>query len=94
MPFVAEVQVTPIDPGHQISAQTQDLTRFGCFVETATPLADGTKINLHISHNGETVVAQGIVAYSRKGTGMGVGFTFMEPSSASILDTWLSDLRP
>jgi len=80
LPFVAEVQVTPIDPGHQISAQTQDLT-------------DGTKITLHISHNGETVVAQGIVAYSRKGTGMGVGFTFMEPSSVSILDTWLSDLR-
>lgn len=92
LPFVAAVQVTSIDSGEQIAAQTQDLTRSGCFVETPTPFADGTKISLQISNNGKSVVTQGIVAYSRKGMGMGIGFTFMEPGSLPVLEAWLSEL--
>ncbi len=60
-------------------------------METATPFAGGTEISLQISHNGESVAAQGVVAYSRSGVGMGVGFTFLEPASVSILDGWLSE---
>ena len=81
--------MTCIDTGDQIAAQTEDLTRSGCFIETGAPFADGTKLALQISHNGATVTALGEVAYLRAGTGMGVRFTAVEPDSVEILDAWL-----
>jgi len=66
---------------------------FGCFVETTTPFAKGTKVALRISHDGTIFVAQGCVAYSRSAAGMGIRFMSVEPSSASILDAWLAELR-
>jgi PilZ domain len=77
----------------QLAAHTEDLSVFGCFVETATPFPAGTKVRLRISHAGVNFVAQGTVAYSRDHGGMGVAFTSIEPSCLSILDAWLADLR-
>lgn len=91
--FVAGVQVTCIDTGKQIAAHTEDLTLFGCFVETTTPFAAGTKVVLRITHGGKIVVAQGKVAHSRRDGGMGIRFTSIEPTSVSILDAWLIELR-
>lgn len=48
------------------------------------------KVGLRISHDGVVFVAQGTVAYSLSGKGMGIKFTFIEPSSISILDAWLT----
>lgn len=62
----------------------------GCFVETTNPFVGGTKVGLNISHDGVVFVAQGTVAYSLAGKGMGIKFTFIEPSSISILDSWLT----
>lgn len=93
LPFVAGVQVTAIDTGAQISAHTEDLTLFGCYVETITPFALGTKVAIRISHSGTVVVAQGKVAHSEKGSGMGIRFTSIEPNSQSTLDDWVTQLR-
>jgi len=87
------VQVTDLDTGAMVAAHTEDLSLFGCFVETTKPFADGTKVRLRISHNGTVFAAQGRVAYARNGAGMGIGFTSIEPSSVSILDDWLTELR-
>lgn len=62
----------------------------GCFVETTNPFIGGTKVGLTISHDGVILVAQGTVAYSLSGKGMGITFTFIEPSSVAILDGWLT----
>jgi signal transduction histidine kinase len=62
----------------------------GCFVETTNPFTAGTKVGLRISHDGVVLVAQGTVAYARSGEGMGITFTFMEPSSTALLDAWLT----
>jgi hypothetical protein len=77
----------------QLGAHTEDLSVFGCFVETAAPFPVGTTVRLRISHAGVNFMAQGKVAYSRKDGGMGVAFTSIEPSSLPILDAWLADLR-
>jgi hypothetical protein len=92
LPFVAGVQVTCVDTGDQIAAQTEDLTRSGCFIETSTPFADGTKVALRFLYNGAVVIALGEVAYSRAGNGMGIRFTAIEPSSVPVLDAWLAEL--
>lgn len=93
LPFVAGIQVTSLDSGDQIAAHTEDLNLFGCFVETITPLAEGTQVEVRISHNGASFVAQGKVAHSERGKGMGIRFTSVEPSSAPVLDAWLTELQ-
>jgi hypothetical protein len=58
-----------------------------------TSFVEGTRVALRISHNGTILVAQGKVAHSQGGDGMGIRFTSIEPSSMSILDGWLTELR-
>ena len=77
----------------QLAAHTEDLSVFGCFVETTAPFPAGTKVRLRISHAGVNFLAQGKVAYARNDGGMGIAFTSIEPSSLPILDAWLADLR-
>ena len=53
----------------QIAAHTQDLSAYGCFIETVTPFSAETKVRLRISRGGQQFVAQGKVSYSRPGVG-------------------------
>ena len=92
-PFVAGIQVTDLVTEKQLAAHIEDLSLFGCFVETVDPFPAGTKVRLRISYGGANVLAQGTVAYSRDNGGMGIAFTSIEPSSLPILDAWLDDLR-
>lgn len=84
--------MTALDTEAHITAHIENLSLFGCFVETTRPFADGTKVRLRIRHDGTIFAAEGRVAYSRKGAGMGIGFTSIEPSGVSILDEWLTEL--
>ena len=77
----------------QLAAHTENLSLFGCFVETLAPFPAGTKVRLRISHSGANLTAQGTVAYARNNGGMGIAFTSIEPSSVSILDAWLTGLE-
>lgn len=92
-PFVAGILITDLVTEKQLAAHIEDLSLFGCFVETLDPLPVGAKISLRISYCGASVIAQGAVAYSRDNGGMGIAFTTIEPSSLPILDAWLDDLR-
>jgi hypothetical protein len=91
--LVASIEVTDVQTENHFAARTRDLSLFGCFVETATPFPENTKVRLKISRGGANFVAQGKVAYSRPNSGMGIAFTSIEPSSLPILDAWLTDLR-
>jgi hypothetical protein len=90
---VASIEVTDVRTENHFVAHTRDLSVFGCSVETATPFPENTKVRLRITRGGVNFVAQGKVAYSRPNSGMGIAFTSVEPSSVSVLDAWLSDLR-
>jgi hypothetical protein len=90
---VAGIDLTDLQSEKYLAAHTKDLTLFGCFVETVTPFAEGTKVRLKISHAGVNFMAMGKVAYSRPGSGMGIAFTSIDPSSLPILDAWLANLR-
>jgi hypothetical protein len=90
---VAGIDLTDLQSEKHLAAHTKDLTLFGCFVETVTPFAEGTKVRLKISHASVNFMAMGKVAYSRPGSGMGIAFTSIDPSSLPILDAWLANLR-
>ena len=77
----------------RVVARTKNLNLLGCFVETKTPFAQGTKVRLTILHAGMNCVAMGKVAYSRPASGMGITFTTIEPKSQEVLDLWLANLR-
>lgn len=85
--------MTALDSDAQVAAHIEDLSLFGCFVETVTPFIAGTKVSIRISHDGIVFMAQGRVAYAREFAGMGIAFTAIEASSVSILDDWLTELR-
>ena len=90
---MAGIQLTDLSTEKQLAAHTEDLSVFGCFVETTSPFQNGTKVRLRISHNGANFFAHGKVAYSRPDAGMGIAFTLIEPSSLLVLEAWLAELR-
>ena len=92
-PFVAGVHITDLQTETKLAAHTEDISAYGCFVETIAPLAADTKIKVQITRDGQHMVAHGKVAYSRPKTGMGVVFVSFEPGSLAILNKWLDDLR-
>jgi PilZ domain len=83
--------VTALDSGAEIAAHIEDLSLFGCFVETMASFAEGTKVRVRISHGGAIFGAEGKVAYSRPGAGIGIAFASIEPGNISVLDSWLTE---
>lgn len=92
-PFVAAIELTDIESEKHVGAHINNLSLFGCFVETPTPLPADTKVRVRMTHGGGVVVGMGRVVYCRPGSGMGIAFTGIEPNSLSILDGWLSSLK-
>jgi hypothetical protein len=91
-PFAARAEVVDVDSEKQLTAVTGDLSVFGCFIESATPFARGTKVRVRINHRGATFVAPGLVTFS-KSTGMGVRFGTLEPAHQQTLENWLAQIR-
>ena len=91
--FVAVIDLTDIQSEKHLAALTNDLSLFGCSVETVNPFSTGTKVRLRIWHTGVNFYAGGKVAYSQPKTGMGITFTAVEPRNLPILDTWLAHSR-
>jgi hypothetical protein len=92
-PVAIGIELTDMQSEKHISAHTKDLTLFGCFVETATPFPQDTKVRLKMLRGGKQLFAHGRVTYSQPGAGMGIAFVTIEPSSLPVLDAWLANLR-
>lgn len=89
IPFSATSVVTESGSSQIVVAQTSELSRFGCFVQTVKPYPRGTRVHIEISDGGSTFVASGAVAYVTS-EGMGVIFSVVEPDNQEILEAWLS----
>lgn len=60
----------------------------GCYLETASPMAIGTPLNLQIGCEGLQFQAAGIVKCSHPGFGMGVEFTKLANEARASLEHW------
>jgi c-di-GMP-binding flagellar brake protein YcgR len=69
---------------------TRDLSAGGCFLKTATPLPEGSRICISIMHSGSEFIATGRVTDNVTAEGMGVEFIEMEPRDRAILENWLA----
>ena len=90
---MAIIELTDMQSEKHISGHTKDLSRFGCFAVTEDLFPENTRVRLRISRAETHLLAQGRVTYSRPGSGMGIAFTTVEPSSVTVLDVWLAGLR-
>jgi hypothetical protein len=89
IPFRATSVVTETGSSQTVIAQTSELSRFGCFVQTIKPYPKGTRVHIEIAESGTTFVASGVVAYVTD-DGMGVVFSMVESENYEILAKWLS----
>ena len=71
-----------------VVAQTTELSRFGCFVQTIRPYPQGTRVHIEMADGGDVFTASGVVAYVTD-EGMGVVFSMVEPDKYEILAKWL-----
>lgn len=89
IPFKATSVVSEAGSTQVVIAQTNELTRFGCFVQTIKPYPKGTRVHVEIAEAGTTFVAAGVVAYLA-GDGMGIVFSLVEGENNEILEKWVS----
>ena len=89
VPFKATSVVAATGSSQVVVAQTTELSRFGCFVQTIKPHPQGTRVHIEMVDAGTTFVASGVVAYV-KADGMGIVFSMVEPENYEILAKWLS----
>jgi len=86
--LVAEIR----DPNGEkkFNARTSDLSRTGCYVDTLTPLPQGSVIRIKLTRRDESFEAAGKVMYVSQGLGMGIQFEDpLPPKQAAVLDIWL-----
>ena len=89
IPFKATSVVAETGSTRAVVAQTTELSRFGCFVQTIKPYPQASRVHIEISEAGTTFVASGVVAYVSD-EGMGIVFSTVESENYEILAKWLS----
>jgi hypothetical protein len=69
-----------------------DISEGGCFVEMMIPIQPGTRLKISIWLKDNKVLAEGVVANTRPGFGVGIRFTEMSPQDATSLKDFLKSL--
>ncbi len=69
-----------------------DISDGGCFVEMMIPLKQGTRLKISLWLKDNKVTAEGVVANSRPGFGVGIKFTEMSPQDAEKLRQFVKSL--
>lgn len=91
-PLSAEAEVVECQSHTRMNARVSDLSRMGCYVEMMSPFPLGANVKMRIMKNKIPFAAQGRVAYSSGGMGMGVRFTVVEPEQITLLEKWIKEL--
>ena len=90
--FIADAEVAEVASGVTARAKSGDLSIGGCFLNTPSPLAEGTEIRVTIFRESSTFTGIGRVVFVFPKLGMGVMFTSVEDNQMTALEEWLSAL--
>jgi hypothetical protein len=88
----ADAEIVESKSRAKMTARVTDLSRLGCYAEMMSPLPPGSHVKMRIMKNKTPFLAQGVVAYSAGGMGMGLRFMGLEPEQILTLEKWLSEL--
>jgi len=78
-----------ISSGASIAARVSELSLYGCYIDMANPLPEGTAIIVKISSGGRHLQAPGTVVYCAPNLGVGVAFHNVNLASVIVLKEWL-----
>lgn len=91
-PFVAQAEVTEVRTGQRIAAQTTELSPSGCYMGATDPFAEGAKVRVKLTKDGQEFESGAIVLRVHAEFGMGVAFDELNPTQQAILDRWLDEI--
>ena len=91
-PISANVLATDVASGASCEGTVRDISRGGCFVRTAQPFLQWTRVRLWVVYHARQFEAEGSVTHARGGQGMGVSFESITAANQAILDDWLREL--
>jgi hypothetical protein len=88
-PFLAPAEVIDEGTSVKMSAQVKELSLFGCYLDTQSPLPTRTKVIVKVYTPVEFFEAAATVIYSNQTLGMGLVFREVKPYFLTILRKWL-----
>ena len=88
-PFTGTAEILQNGASACNPARVTELSLYGCYVETASPLEKGAQAFLKVYSEGKYFESHGSVLYAQPGQGMGVGFQNVNPHYLTVLKTWL-----
>ena len=91
--FTATAEVVAYESGARIKTLVRDLSQQGCLVDTDSPFALGTEIDVRITKGVESFEARARVVYNQPGKGMGLMFTALKQEQSGTLSKWIAESR-
>lgn len=77
--------------GAVASTHVTELSKYGCYLECAAPLATGARVTIKIVAGGQSFEAKASVVYARPNLGIALAFREVLPASEAVLEGWLQD---
>src|SRR6185437_4749257 len=87
-PFVAPAAVLP-ETGAPVSGNIKELSLYGCYLDTASPLVPRSRVLVKIFMPGEYFEANATVAYATPALRMGLVYRDVKPHFRTVLRKWL-----
>lgn len=88
-PFSASAEITRLDTSATESAHVNELSLYGCYLDSRLPLPRGTRVIVKILSGGQFFEAPASVVYSQPTLGMGLAFRDVKPVFLAVLQKWL-----
>lgn len=88
-PFSADAEVIRPDTQAVDKTRVNELSLYGCYLDTRAPLPRGTQVQVKIFAGGQFFEAGATVIYAQPTLGMGVAFREVKPAFLAVLQKWL-----
>jgi hypothetical protein len=92
-PFTSAVEVVLHETQTRIQGRTSDLSRGGCFLDTASCFPVGSTVTIRLTKDHRSFEADAEVVYSLVGMGMGVKFTAAEIEQLGTVQKWVAEIN-
>jgi hypothetical protein len=88
--FTASAEIAPESSPHAtITANVQELSLHGCYVDTPAPFTAQTPVLVKIFKADEYFEAKATVIYANPALGMGLAFREVKPDFRAVMQKWL-----
>lgn len=91
--FFLAAEAEEMDSKTKLRARTSDLSLGGCYLDSMSPFAPGTRIQLRLTRDNQTFRCRAVVIYSHLNMGMGVAFLEADNESRALLARWVRELE-